>query len=62
MIVAIVRPDSVRLWGMLEMRLAPCVGCTMNAFGKPCTPMPCWVRMPSTQCSESFTPSRPVMS
>ena len=28
---AIVRPASVRLWGTLEIRLAPWVGCTMNS-------------------------------
>ena len=60
--MAIVLPASVRLWGTLEMRLAPWVGCTMNAFGKPCTWVPCLVRMPSAQYSLSFTPSRPVMS
>ena len=30
-IAAIVRPDSVRLCGTLEIRFAPWVGCTMNS-------------------------------
>ena len=53
-------PASVRLCGTLEIRFAPCVGCTKKAFGKPCTWMPCLVRMPSAQASDSFSPSRPV--
>src|SRR5438034_8690868 len=40
-ISAIVFAASVRLCGTLEMRFAPCVGCTKNAFGKPWTWMPC---------------------
>ena len=34
----------------------------MKRFGKPCTWMPCRLRMPSAQCSESVTPSRPIVS
>ncbi len=46
---------------MFEIRLAPWVGPTMNRFGKPCTWMPCRLRMPSAQSSESVTPSRPTV-
>ena len=33
---------------------------TMNRFGKPWTWMPCSARIPSAQCSESVSPSRPI--
>ena len=49
------------LWGTLEIRFAPCVGCTNSRFGKPWTPMPCSVRIPSAQYCDSV-PSRPVTS
>ena len=36
-VAAMVAAESTRLCGTLEIRLAPCVGCTKNALGKPCT-------------------------
>ena len=38
---------------MFEIRFAPWFGPTMKRFGKPSTWMPCRLRMPSAQCSES---------
>ena len=62
-IIAIVLPDSVRLCGTLEMRLAPWVGCTMNSVREAVhvdAVLGAHARRPSTR--DSFTPSRPVMS
>src|SRR5438067_1369840 len=62
MIIAIVVPASVKLCGTLATRFAPWEICTMKALGKPCTWMPCFVRIPSAQASDSLTPSRPRTS
>ena len=62
MVTAIVRPESVRLCGMFEIRFAPWVGCTKKAFGKPRTWMPCLDLMPSPQASDRVSPSLPVTS
>ena len=39
-----------------------CGSCTMNAFGKPWTCMPCNDVIPSDHFSDSRTPSRPTVS
>ena len=61
-IIAIVRPDSVKLWGTFEISAAPWKAPRMNRFGKPWTWMPWSERMPPSQASESFTPLVPVTS
>ena len=55
-------PDSVKLCGTFEIRLAPWVDWTMKALGNPWMWMPCIVRMPSAQYSDNRNPSRPTTS
>lgn len=62
MTAVMVRADSVRSCGKLNSMFAPWGPCAMKAFGKPCTWMPCRVRMPALQWADSLTPSRPIMS
>ena len=47
------------LCGTLEIRFAPWVGCTNSRLGNPREWMPCSVRIPSAQYSDSGPP-RPV--
>src|ERR1700759_1922244 len=54
-----VRAESTMLCGTLEIRFAPCVGCTNIRFGNPRTWMPCSVGIPSAQDPDSVPPPRP---
>jgi len=55
-IAVMVRAESTMLCGTLEIRFAPWVGCTNIRFGNPRTPMPCRVRIPPAQYSDSEWP------
>ena len=56
--VAIVTAASLRLWGTLEMRLAPWAGWTRNMLGKPWTWTPCSDRMPDPVLGRRRPPGR----